>query len=76
MQKKNVVVIKDTLGNVVYVAYPKLLDENEINKEINKANDYWQRKDFDFQILKNRVSSLENKNNDLVEEIKHLKGED
>ena len=76
MAKKNVVVIKDTLGKTCYVAFPKLLDENEINKELNKASDYWQRKEFELQVLKNRVSSLESKVNDLVNEIKHLKGED
>ena len=76
MAKRNVVIVKDTLGETCYVAFPKLLDENEINKDLNKASDYWQRKEFELQVLKNRFSSLEKKINDLVDEIKHLKGED
>ena len=73
--RKNVIIIKDTNGNTCFVAYPKMLDENQINKAINECNKYHQdeqeRKDF----IVSKLVELENKCNKLELDIKLDRGE-
>ena len=49
--RKNVVIIKDTKGQVVYVAYPKMLDKTEINKAINESMAYQQAQEEKIEKL-------------------------
>lgn len=55
MARKNVVIIKDTKGNTCFVAFPKVLEQNEINKAINECNKYHQDKEQEKEEL---ISSL------------------
>ena len=57
--RKNVIIIKDTKGKVVYVAYPKMLEENEINKAINECNKYQQNVELEKNKLLDRIDNLE-----------------
>ena len=75
MAKRSVVIIKDTLGSVCFIAYPKMLEENEINKAINKANEYQQMKDKEIIDMKDDILLLKKEIEDLRKEIKYLKGE-
>ena len=74
-ERKNVVVIKDTKGKVVYVAYPKMLDKNEINKAINDSMAYQQAQEEEIAYLTNRLNELEIKSYKLELDIKLDRGE-
>ena len=76
MAKRNVVIVKDTKGDVCYVAEIKSLDENEINKLVNKCSKYHQRKEQELFDMKSDIETLEKKCEDLQKEVNVLKGEE
>ena len=74
--RKSCVIIKDTNGDICYVACNRMLDENEINKAINEMNKYHQKVFKEKQEMLNEIETLYKRINDIEKEIKLLKGEE
>lgn len=74
--RKNVVIVKDTKGNTCYVAFPKMLEEHEINKAVNECLKYEEKKERKYVNMVNDIAKLESNIEKLEKEIKILKGEE
>ena len=74
--RKNVVIVKDTKGNTCYIAFPKMLEEHEINKALNECLKYEQKQEERFNCIEKSIKYLLDRVSKLEQEIKVLKGEE
>ena len=66
--RKNAVIVKDTKGNTCYIAFPKMLEEHEINKALNECLKYEQKKESEYVNMVNDIAKLESDNKKLEKE--------